>query len=391
MKRIKSFKSFELSEKLGVFEGNIEFAELIYDRLLEEFKKEYGGSLEDYADANSSRSNVILSFPVTDIYNNLLRQKIEKNKTRVDLKSDIVITLILDQYKDVSKPDYLKMRGASFSFDIQRVGWGASIKYSIKRNSENKELKYPNRYLDILDYLVKEKSEVIKAFAHEAKHLIDSILGKIREDDQKEYLIVSNASKGYALELLGSPTPEAKLFREFLFDNYFITRAENLVRPTEIATHMKLNGTKKDEFLSFLDESPEVKKLREISKRSYSELRNIDPEKLRSFLDKLGKGTKAYVDDEAFYKNFYIDKREGMSKADYRQTDVYKKDLDDTIRDFRKKSNVILKNTLENLEGASDEEIKKKSEKLFSDAEKKVRGESEKMLRKIYKLYDLAG
>ena len=182
MKRIKSFKSFELSEKLGVFEGNIEFAELIYDRLLEEFKKEYGGSLEDYADANSSRSNVILSFPVTDIYNNLLRQKIEKNKTRVDLKSDIVITLILDQYKDVSKPDYLKMRGATFSFDIQRVGWGASIKYSIKRNSENKELKYPNRYLDILDYLVKEKSEVIKAFAHEVKHLIDFILGKIRID-----------------------------------------------------------------------------------------------------------------------------------------------------------------------------------------------------------------
>jgi hypothetical protein len=393
LKRIKSFKSFELSEKLGVFEGNIEFAELIYDRLLEEFKKEYGSKLDSYADIEYGKAGILM-FPVTDIYNNLLRQKVEKNKTKVDLKEDIVFLLILDKSKDSSKPDYLKLGGASFSFDPYLdknetgLSYGALIKYTIRRNSTNEELVYPNRYVDILDYLIKEKFDIIKTLSHESKHLIDSILGTMSKYDKEEYRIVTTVMKEYISELLGSPTPETKLFAGFLHDNYFLTRSENLVKPTEIAALMKLKGVKKEEFVSFLDQNPGVKKLREMSKRSYSELRNLDPKKLQNFLNKLGVKTQNFLRHTAF------DRGEGgsnMPPEDYYKTDLFQKDLEDTIQDVREKSNVILKNTLENLEGASDEEIKKKSEKLFSDAENKVRGESEKMLRKIYKLYDLAG
>lgn len=404
-----------MSEKLGVFEGNIEFAELVYDRLLEEFKKEYGRELERDTSGETIRNisgrSDFLKIQVTDIYDNILRQKIEKWKLKIP-KFNGEIYFILDLYssKNDENPEGLSKKGAKFNLDPYYVPpqagteegeltFGALITYIISRNSHKSGSIYPNRLQDILDYLIEKKVEIIRTISHETKHLIDTLIGTRNKSNQKEYEVITWTMQEYMRKLISGGTPSTdKLFKEILMDLYFINKAENLVRPTEIAAHMKLTGVKKEEFISFLDQNPIVKRLREMSKRSYSELRNVEPNELRYFLGELLNQTENTLSGNMI--NIFRD-REKMTNPHYEYSadhyvkysysDFFRKDLDNLlVKEFGKKYNVILKNMTGDTKKYSDEEIKNKSEKLFSDIEKKVREESQKILRKIYKLYDLA-
>ena len=407
-----------MSEKLGVFEGNIEFAELVYDRLLEEFKKEYGRDLERDTSGetirNISGGRDLLKIQVTDIYDNILRQKIEKWKLKIPkFNGEIYFILDLHSSKNDENPEGLSKKGAKFNLDPyyvppQEAGtekggltFGALITYNISRNSHKSGSIYPNRLQDILDYLIEKKVEIIRTISHETKHLIDTLIGTRNKSNQKEYEVIIGTMKKYMSKLISGGTPSIdKLFQEILMDLYFINKAENLVRPTEIAAHMKLTGVKKEEFISFLDQNPIVKRLREMSKRSYSELRNVEPNELRYFLGELldqtentlsGNMINIFRDREKMTNPHYEYSGNDYLEYKYSSSDFFRKDLDNLlVKEFGKKYNVILKNMTGDTKKYSDEEIKNKSEKIFSDIEKKVREESQKILRKIYKLYDLA-
>jgi hypothetical protein len=96
--------------------------------------------------------------------------------------------------------------------------------------------------------------------AHEMKHKFDKqkkttdLIGK--DADYQAY-----ASSGINF---GIP-----VVNEFMRYSYFIQNAENLVRPTEIATRMKLKGITREQFREFFENDKVFKELKEIRDFSY--------------------------------------------------------------------------------------------------------------------------
>jgi hypothetical protein len=113
---------------------------------------------------------------------------------------------------------------------------------------------------DIYNCFTSDKVDMISIMAHEMKHKFDKqkkttdLIGK--DADYQAY-----ASSGINF---GIP-----VVNEFMRYSYFIQNAENLVRPTEIATRMKLKGITREQFREFFENDKVFKELKEIRDFSY--------------------------------------------------------------------------------------------------------------------------
>ena len=113
---------------------------------------------------------------------------------------------------------------------------------------------------DIYNCFTSDKVEMISIMAHEMKHKFD-------KQKKTTDLIGKDADyQAYASSGLNFGIP---VVNEFMRYSYFIQNAENLVRPTEIATRMKLKGITKDQFREFFENDKVFKELKEIRDFSY--------------------------------------------------------------------------------------------------------------------------
>lgn len=116
---------------------------------------------------------------------------------------------------------------------------------------------------DIYKTLAGDKTHFISIFAHELKHKFDK-QKKVKDLIVRDinYFTVSNSGLSFGIPAIN----------DFMKYSYYIHTAENLVRPTEVATRMKINNIKKEEFLEFLKNDIVFKELNEIRNFTYENL-----------------------------------------------------------------------------------------------------------------------
>ena len=95
---------------------------------------------------------------------------------------------------------------------------------------------------ELYDVFVKDKIKMISIFAHELKHKYDKtkktkdLIGR-----DAEYQVFSRQGLNFGIPVIG----------EFMRNSYFIQNAENLVRPTELASRMSQKILPKINLMNF--------------------------------------------------------------------------------------------------------------------------------------------
>jgi hypothetical protein len=116
---------------------------------------------------------------------------------------------------------------------------------------------------ELYDVFVKDKIQMISVFAHELKHKYDKtkktkdLIGR-----DAEYQVFSRQNLNFGIPVIG----------EFMRYSYFIQNAENLVRPTEVASRMAQKNITKDQFDEFLRNDEVYKELINIKNFTFDRL-----------------------------------------------------------------------------------------------------------------------
>jgi hypothetical protein len=116
---------------------------------------------------------------------------------------------------------------------------------------------------ELYDFFVKDKIKTISIFAHELKHKYDKtkktkdLIGR-----DAEYQVFSRNNLNFGIPVIG----------EFMRYSYFIQNAENLVRPTEVASRMAQKNITKDQFDEFLRNDEVYKELINIKNFTFDRL-----------------------------------------------------------------------------------------------------------------------
>lgn len=133
---------------------------------------------------------------------------------------------------------------------------------------------------NIQDYFINNKFEVIEGLVHELKHSYDFYKDNLQSPQKI-------ATYQTFLELNTGIKP----IDDFLHYCYYISLAENLVRPTELVSAIKNNQISQKDFVNFLTNNQTYKELKEIQEFSFQnmvkELSNY-PKEIDKFLKKRG-------------------------------------------------------------------------------------------------------
>jgi hypothetical protein len=261
-----------ITEAVGVPEGIIESAEELYEIIVNLLK-----GMDDY-DTTQIFTKNRLDLTISDYKINELELKIQ-----------------IHEIDGHNGPLEIISAGARNEFKFDRK---ILMKVNDQNNKIGLSLDFASNEDDwdsqaVYDCFTKDKVDMIATIAHEIKH---------RFDKQKKVtdLIGKSADyQAYASQGLNFGIPAISKFIRY---SYFIQHAENLVRPTEIATKMKLTGVTKEKFREFFENHKVIKELKEIRDFSYSNL----VEQLRKEMDRVdGLLEHAGVD----YKNMSKEKK----------------------------------------------------------------------------------
>jgi hypothetical protein len=261
----KNFKESELRlsikkillERLGVPEGITETAEKLYEDFMKDLEKSnYNENKNEY----EFYFNV--DYKISDLDIDSVKVIFQINKWNDSSKKDYVILGFATPFESASENDSEKLTILS-SFDKFII----KFKFLVPQDW---------KFEGLINLLKKDRSSIINSFSHELMHAYDSY--KSGYDDATEragYEAVQNISFG------------VEPIDKFLHLLYFTHAAENVVRPTEIATAIKLGNVSQKNFLDFLKNNETYKMLDEARNFSYEKLRN-ELKKFIPDIDRLG-------------------------------------------------------------------------------------------------------
>jgi len=129
----------------------------------------------------------------------------------------------------------------------------------------------------VIDYINKSKVSTVSSLTHELKHEYDDFKKPISKLSDRAYYVA-------ARELMGS---DIRPFNRLMFDLYYFTNIENLVRPSELAAKVKIGGVTKKEFRDFIrDEYDRIREIRNFNVNDFiTELKNYIPNITKIFDD----------------------------------------------------------------------------------------------------------
>lgn len=242
-----------LNEAVGVPEGIIESAEELYEIILNLLK-----GMDDY-DTTQTFTENNLDLTISDY-------KIH----------ELGLSVEINEMDDYDGPLVMMSAGVAnvFNFDkkilmkVHKLDNEIELQLSFASDGDNWDAD------DVYNYFSKDKVELISVIAHEIKHKFDK---QKKETD----LIGKDADyQAYASQGINFGIP---VINEFMRYSYFIHHVENLVRPTEMATRMKLTGITKEKFREFFENDKVVQELKQIRDFSYTNL----IEKLHEQMDRV--------------------------------------------------------------------------------------------------------
>lgn len=231
-----------LNEAVGVPEGIIESAEELYEIILNLLN-----GMDDY-DTTQTFTEDNLDLTISDY-------KIH----------ELVLQVEIHEMDDYDGPFTMISAGVANQFNFDRK---LLMKVHRQDNTIELQLHFASNgddwdSQDPYNYFTNDKVQLISVIAHEIKHKFD-------KQKKTTDLIGKDADyQAYASQGLNFGIP---VISQFMRYSYFIQYVENLVRPTEMATRMKLTGVTREKFREFFENDSVVKELKEIRDFSYSNL-----------------------------------------------------------------------------------------------------------------------
>ena len=359
-----------LSEAVGVPKGIIESAEELYEIILNLLK-----GMGDY-DNTQTFTEDNLDLTISDY-------KIHELELNVEI----------NEMDDYDGPLTMVSAGVAsqFNFDkkilmkVHKLDNEIELRLSFASNGDSWDAD------DVYNYFSKDKIELISVIAHEIKHKFDK---QKKETD----LIGKDADyQAYTSSGLNFGIP---VINEFMRHSYFIQHVENLVRPTEMATRMKLTGITKEKFREFFENDKVVKELKEIRDFSYTNL----IEKLHEQMDRIdgllehagvpyedmSEDKKIYVLMELVYINLISAKKDIFDRMT--------EDMNDRAAAFMRMmgmGHMVKDNNSEGLEKVRNKFLnhiaryRNKEEQFFVDECERFNYVATKLIKRLSKIYSL--
>ena len=246
-----------LIEALGVPEGIIDASENLYNKILYKVK-----SLSSIDEEFEIEMNV--NMKISDF-------KIKK----IIVIVDFVETDQVDEVRYYNMAFHHKSKYDDPTKKIVSKPYDGIVKLSIG-------IAHPedSNVSDVIEYFKSHKNNITTSLSHELKHAYD--------DYKKPTTGVGNISRYLGVQSTNFPF---KPISNFLFTLYFIHSIENLVRPSEFATLMRLNKISKKDFYKFVSSSEMYRNLKNANNFTYEglkeELKNETP-KIKNFFKQQG-------------------------------------------------------------------------------------------------------
>lgn len=258
--KVKKFNQF-INEKLGVPDNIINSAKELYNVLLDFLLETYNKKSDDFKTVvGNSNTNVLtlnkeflVDLRIADI-------RIKKINFSQDIhlsnEYDMNIVSLSVNVPHKSEKDFHIIRDKS----IEEF----NLKFSIVCG-------YDKTIMDIHQHFLKEKSNIISILSHELKHVYDKIkMGREFFVDIIEY--------GAFLE---SSNTKYKELNNFFYYLYLVSKAENLVRPTEVAALIEDSGITKKEFKEFIQNTDLYSQILKVKNWKYEDMKKKLLEQIR--------------------------------------------------------------------------------------------------------------
>ena len=144
----------------------------------------------------------------------------------------------------------------------------------------------------LYDALMNNKNEHLASIAHEIKHKYDKQSKRIDLIGRDVKYTANQRISTFAI-----PVIDQKFFRYL----YYISIAENLVRPTEVASKLKSENITKSQFRGFLENNRVYKELMEVKNFTYEKLiegMHERMDRVDALLDHINEDTSQMTDQE---------------------------------------------------------------------------------------------
>jgi len=354
---IKNYNDFIL-ERLGVPDKIVDSATKLYDLIHSHFKDK---SLDT---STLSEGEYSVNLPIQIEISNLKFKSVQFRVNLLSYDSDEKVDII--SWGVANMPD---------STDNYKLVYNKSLINDIKLFT-NFAITDDAKFIDIYDYIEKERSKTIGILSHELKHVYDKyMLGKILLEDVVDYGTWTKTRTGFGP------------IDEFIYYMYFISKTESLVRPSELAGELITSDITKSEFKEFLNGSSTYQNLIDIKKFSYEGLKDKllkDIDSVRKLFTDLTDETDQEVIDVALEITY-----ESIVKSSGKEmSDILRLDDNQDINDMEIKIFGMCKD-IEFFKKYINKIVFNNKEEFFLYCEKKLNFDGEKMVKKIAKLYDM--
>lgn len=273
-----------MNEARGVPKHITSYAKVLFDKVLENLKNnKFKGALD--------QRSTIINIPIKFIEDSKL---VEINEIKIDINFDFysssdIENIIKSNPKIKTKNDDLLLTGMGMNFEVDRE-FTKNNNFKIDKNETpilqinflaNEDA---NNIEDSLYNLFNDNyDEFLSSFGHEIMHHIT--MQAKGEDDialRAKYIVVANSRK----------VTNTNTLNDFVFNLYYLTSIENIVRPSEFKTFLDYKRITKKQFLQSYYDSNMYKKFNICENIKYEDLYNNLDKDLTLMFD-----TKIYNDN----------------------------------------------------------------------------------------------
>jgi molecular chaperone GrpE (heat shock protein) len=344
-----------LREAVGVPEGIVETAELVYGQLMSELKSLNSISEDDekfHFRLNGDYQISDYKFKKIDLTLEIIRTDQVDKGTLVGMSFNFKSRLDNDTFKVIHQPTKKKIE--------------LSVSIAIPEDGDLNS---------VIQELENEKEMSISSLSHELMHSYDKFKKPISNSSQRaDYDAYKNIRFGI------------EPIDDFLHNLYFTHSIENIVRPSEIAADLKSGSIDKEGFLAFLKDNRVYKKLKEINSFTYEGLKkellnhvDVIRERLeQSGLDDIPEGDEELVNTVLDLLRINLVNGKGT---------VLKQDLTtnffEEMMGFSGKKEEVFRNYVKRIQKYDN------TDDFFRNEEKMFKRTSYDLIKKIHKLYSI--
>jgi hypothetical protein len=290
--------------------------------------------------------------------------------------------------------------------EIMSMGMGQTFKFDrdlmMKKTKQSSNASFTITFVvptewepnQLYDTLMGDKNEHLASIAHELKHKYDKQAKRIDLIGRDVKYTANQKISTFAI-----PVIDQKFFRYL----YYISIAENLVRPTEVASKLKSENITKSQFREFLENNRVYKELIQIKNFTYEDLINEmyqSMDRVDALFDHIGMDTTQMTDQEKVEKVLelvYIN----LANIKVETFDDMVSNTEDMLKGFLKQMMGSVPSFLDDDSDNKMEQLRKKfisgvikyeknPLKFFQVECEKFNYIATKMLKKIGKLYAMA-